>query len=110
MGKGRTMSIPTFTVVIPARLASTRLPNKPLADIGGHPMIVRVAERAHASSAQRTVVATDSQEVAQACAAHGVEAVLTRADHPSGTDGCRKRHSSGWPMTRSSSTYRATSR
>ncbi|MGX0135508.1 3-deoxy-manno-octulosonate cytidylyltransferase (CMP-KDO synthetase) [Cupriavidus metallidurans] len=86
MGKGRTMSIPTFTVVIPARLASTRLPNKPLADIGGHPMIVRVAERAHASSAQRTVVATDSQEVAQACAAHGVEAVLTRADHQSGTD------------------------
>ncbi|UBM11528.1 3-deoxy-manno-octulosonate cytidylyltransferase [Cupriavidus metallidurans] len=80
------MSIPTFTVVIPARLASTRLPNKPLADIGGHPMIVRVAERAHASSAQRTVVATDSQEVAQACAAHGVEAVLTRADHQSGTD------------------------
>lgn len=80
------MSIPAFTVVIPARLASTRLPNKPLADIGGHPMIVRVAERAHASSAQRTVVATDAPEVAAACAAHGVEAVITRADHPSGTD------------------------
>jgi 3-deoxy-manno-octulosonate cytidylyltransferase (CMP-KDO synthetase) len=80
------MTIPAFTVVIPARLASTRLPDKPLADIGGRPMIVRVAERAHASSAQRTVVATDAPAVAQACAAHGIEAVLTRADHPSGTD------------------------
>ena len=80
------MSIPAFTIVIPARLASTRLPNKPLADIGGHPMIVRVAERAHASSATRTVVATDAPEVAAACAARGVEAVITRADHPSGTD------------------------
>lgn len=80
------MSIPAFTVVIPARLASSRLPNKPLADIGGHPMIVRVAERAHASSAQRTVVATDAPEVAAACAAHGVQATLTRADHASGTD------------------------
>ena len=80
------MSIPAFTVVIPARLASSRLPNKPLADIGGHPMIVRVAERAHASSAQRTVVATDAPEVAAACAAHGVQAMLTRADHASGTD------------------------
>lgn len=80
------MTVPAFTVVIPARLASTRLPDKPLADIGGRPMIVRVAERAHASSARRTVVATDAPAVAQACAAHGIEAVLTRADHPSGTD------------------------
>ena len=80
------MTIPDFTVVIPARMASTRLPDKPLADIGGHPMIVRVAERAHASSARRTVVATDAPAVAEACAARGVEAVLTRADHPSGTD------------------------
>ncbi|WP_354687382.1 3-deoxy-manno-octulosonate cytidylyltransferase [Cupriavidus necator] len=80
------MTVPAFTVVIPARLASTRLPDKPLADIGGRPMIVRVAERAHASSAHRTVVATDAPAVAQACADHGVEAVLTRADHPSGTD------------------------
>ncbi|MGO4327357.1 3-deoxy-manno-octulosonate cytidylyltransferase [Cupriavidus sp. 2TAF22] len=80
------MSLPAFTVVIPARLASTRLPNKPLADIGGRPMIVRVAERAHASSAARTVVATDAPEVAAACAAHGIEALLTRSDHPSGTD------------------------
>lgn len=80
------MTLPAFTVVIPARLASTRLPDKPLADICGKPMIVRVAERAHASSAHRTVVATDAQAVADACAAHGIEAVLTRADHPSGTD------------------------
>lgn len=80
------MSIPAFTVVIPARLASTRLPDKPLADIGGHPMIVRVAERAHASSARRTVVATDAPAVADACRARGIEVVLTRADHPSGTD------------------------
>lgn len=80
------MSLPSFTVVIPARLASTRLPDKPLADIGGKPMIVRVAERAHASSATRTVVATEAPTVAAACAAHGIEAVLTRADHPSGTD------------------------
>ena len=80
------MSVPSFTVVIPARLASTRLPNKPLADIGGHPMIVRVAERAHASSARRTVVATDAQQVADACAPHNVEVVLTRTSHPSGTD------------------------
>ncbi|CAG9174469.1 3-deoxy-manno-octulosonate cytidylyltransferase [Cupriavidus respiraculi] len=80
------MSLPPFTVVIPARLASTRLPDKPLADIGGKPMIVRVAERAHASSATRTVVATDAPTVAAACAAHGIEAVLTRADHASGTD------------------------
>lgn len=80
------MSLPDFIVVIPARLASTRLPDKPLADIGGKPMVVRVAERAHASSARRTVVATDAAAVAQACAGHGVEAVLTRADHATGTD------------------------
>ncbi|PZP36616.1 MAG: 3-deoxy-manno-octulosonate cytidylyltransferase [Roseateles depolymerans] len=76
----------SFTVVIPARLASTRLPNKPLADIAGQPMIVRVAQRAKASSAARVVVATDAPEVLQACEAHGVQALLTRADHPSGSD------------------------
>jgi 3-deoxy-manno-octulosonate cytidylyltransferase (CMP-KDO synthetase) len=75
-----------FTVLIPARLGSTRLPDKPLADIAGKPMIVRVAERAQQSGAQRVVVATDSAAVREACAAHGVEAVLTRADHPSGSD------------------------
>lgn len=76
----------TFTVIIPARLASTRLPNKPLADLGGKPMVVRVAERARASGASRIVVATDHADIIAACAAHGVDAVMTRADHPSGTD------------------------
>lgn len=75
-----------FCVLIPARLASTRLPDKPLADIGGQPMVVRVAQRAKSSSAQRVVVAADSPLIVRACEAHGVEAVLTRADHPSGSD------------------------
>ena len=64
-------------VIIPARLASTRLPNKPLADIAGLPMIVRVAQRAALSRASQIVVATDSPEVATACDAHGVRVVLT---------------------------------
>lgn len=76
----------SFTVIIPARLASTRLPNKPLADLGGKPMIVRVAERARQSGAARIIVATDHATIAAACAAHGIEACMTRADHPSGTD------------------------
>lgn len=75
-----------FCVLIPARLASTRLPDKPLADIGGQPMVVRVAQRASASSAQRVVVAADSPLIVQACQAHGIEAILTRADHASGSD------------------------
>jgi 3-deoxy-manno-octulosonate cytidylyltransferase (CMP-KDO synthetase) len=73
-------------ILIPARLAATRLPGKPLADIHGRPMIVHVAERAAASGLGRTVVATDSQEVLDAVRAHGFEAVMTRADHPSGSD------------------------
>ena len=77
---------PPFTVLIPARLASTRLPNKPLADLGGAPMVVRVAQRARLSRAARCVVAADSESIVKACCAHGVEAVLTRADHPSGSD------------------------
>ncbi len=76
----------TFTVIIPARLASTRLPNKPLADLGGKPMVVRVAERARASGAARIVVATDHPDILAACAAHGIDARITRRDHPSGTD------------------------
>jgi len=76
----------SFSVIIPARLASTRLPNKPLADLGGKPMVVRVAERARASGASRIIVATDHAGIAAACAEHGVEACMTRADHPSGTD------------------------
>jgi len=75
-----------FTVLIPARLASTRLPNKPLADLGGAPMVVRVAQRALQSGATRSVVATDSPDIVTACTKHGIEAVLTRADHPSGSD------------------------
>jgi len=75
-----------FTVLIPARLASTRLPDKPLADIAGVPMVVRVAQRAEQSSAAQVVVATDSERIADACSRHGVRAVLTRADHPSGSD------------------------
>ncbi|MBH1965507.1 MAG: 3-deoxy-manno-octulosonate cytidylyltransferase [Comamonadaceae bacterium] len=76
----------SFTVIIPARLASTRLPNKPLADIGGKPMIVRVAERAEQSGAAQVVVAADAQEIVNACTAHGVRAIPTRHDHPSGSD------------------------
>lgn len=75
-----------FTVLIPARLASTRLPNKPLADIGGVPMVVRVAQRAQQSSALRTVVAADSAAIAEKCADFGIAAVLTQLDHPSGSD------------------------
>jgi 3-deoxy-manno-octulosonate cytidylyltransferase (CMP-KDO synthetase) len=76
----------SFVVIIPARMASTRLPNKPLADLGGKPMVVRVAERAQQSGASRIIVATDHADIAAACAAHGVEACMTRSDHPSGTD------------------------
>ena len=76
----------SFTVLIPARLASTRLPDKPLADIGGLPMVVRVAQRACASGAARVVVAADDRRIVDACTAHGVEALLTRTDHPSGSD------------------------
>ncbi|MEO7160770.1 MAG: 3-deoxy-manno-octulosonate cytidylyltransferase [Polaromonas sp.] len=76
----------SFSILIPARLASTRLPNKPLADIHGAPMVVRVAQRALQSSALRTVVAADSAEIIEKCTAFGIQAVLTRADHPSGSD------------------------
>jgi 3-deoxy-manno-octulosonate cytidylyltransferase (CMP-KDO synthetase) len=76
-----------FTVLIPARLASTRLPRKPLADISGKPMVVRVAERvAGLAGARAVVVACDDTEIAEACASHGVRALLTRVDHASGSD------------------------
>ncbi len=75
-----------FTALIPARLASSRLPNKPLALIGNLPMVVHVARRATESGAKRVAVATDSQEIAQVVRAHGIEAIMTRADHASGTD------------------------
>ena len=76
----------SFTVLVPARYASTRLPGKPLADIGGKPMVVRVAERALASGAARVAVATDDERVRAAVVAHGFAACMTRADHPTGTD------------------------
>lgn len=75
-----------FTVLIPARLASTRLPDKPLADIAGLPMVVRVARQAQLSSARMCVVAADDVRIVEACKAHGVESILTRNDHPSGSD------------------------
>ena len=75
-----------FTVIVPARLSSTRLPRKPLADIHGLPMVVRVAQRAALSNASQVVVAADSIEIVQACQAHGVRAMLTQMDHPSGSD------------------------
>ena len=75
-----------FTVLIPARLASSRLPDKPLADIAGLPMVVRVAQAARRSGATRVVVAGDHPRIIDACRAHGIEAVLTRADHLSGSD------------------------
>ncbi len=73
-------------VLIPARMASTRLPGKPLADIAGQPMIVHVAERARESGLGRVVVATDSVEVADAVRRAGFEAAMTRSDHQSGSD------------------------
>lgn len=76
----------SFTVLIPARLASSRLPDKPLADIGGLPMVVRVAQRAAQSQASQVVVAADSPSIVQACEKHGVKAVLTRTDHATGSD------------------------
>ena len=75
-----------FRIVIPARHASTRLPGKPLADICGKPMIVRVLERVRAAAAVEVCVATDHEGVRDAVLAAGGEVVMTRADHPSGTD------------------------
>lgn len=73
-------------ILIPARMSSTRLPGKPLADIAGKPMIVHVAERANKANLGRVVVATDHEDVANAVKAHGMEAVMTRPDHQSGSD------------------------
>lgn len=76
----------SFSVLIPARLASTRLPRKPLADIAGLPMVVRVARQAALSAATQVVVAADDAEIVTACRAHGIEAILTRHDHVNGSD------------------------
>ena len=78
----------TYTVLVPARLSSSRLPNKPLADLAGVPMVVRVAQRAARSRAARVVVAGDHDSIVQACQQHGVDAVLTRDDHVSGSNVC----------------------
>ena len=75
-----------FTVVIPARYASSRFPGKALADIAGKPMVVRVAERAAQSGARAVYVATDDARIESAVRAHGIESITTRADHPTGTD------------------------
>jgi 3-deoxy-manno-octulosonate cytidylyltransferase (CMP-KDO synthetase) len=78
---------PNLTLVlIPARLASTRLPNKPLLDIAGLPMIVHVLRRAEEAAIGRVAVATDSREIAEVVKTHGGEAVMTRPDHQSGSD------------------------
>ena len=76
----------SFTVLIPARYASTRLPGKPLLDIAGKPLVVRVAERARASGADRIVIATDDERIRAAAEQHGFDAILTGANHATGTD------------------------
>jgi 3-deoxy-manno-octulosonate cytidylyltransferase (CMP-KDO synthetase) len=86
-GPDRTlMTDPRILVLIPARMAATRLPGKPLLDIGGLPMIVHVLRRAAAAGVGRVAVATDTPEIAAVVTTHGFEAVMTRADHPSGSD------------------------
>jgi 3-deoxy-manno-octulosonate cytidylyltransferase (CMP-KDO synthetase) len=80
------MTLNHTLVLIPSRLAATRLPGKPLKDIAGLPMIVQVLRRAEAARIGRVAVATDTAEIAAAVTAHGGEAVMTRADHPSGSD------------------------
>ncbi len=76
----------TFKVVIPARYASTRLPGKPLLDIAGKPMVIRVAEQAAKSGASEIVIATDFEKISHVAAQHDITAVMTRIDHASGTD------------------------
>ncbi|MDU6670699.1 MAG: 3-deoxy-manno-octulosonate cytidylyltransferase [Bradyrhizobium sp.] len=80
------MTQPKILVLIPARMASTRLPGKPLLDIAGLPMIVQVLRRAQEANIGRVAVATDTKEIADAVIDHGGEAVMTRPDHPSGSD------------------------
>ena len=80
------MSAAGFIAIVPARLASTRLPDKPLADICGKPMVVHVAERARQSGASAVIVATDHEDIARVVEASGFSAMMTREDHASGTD------------------------
>lgn len=91
-------SAPEFYVVIPARYASTRLPGKPLLDIAGKPMVVWVAERAKQSGAKQIIVATDDVRILEALIPHGYQAMMTRADHVSGTDRIAEvALKQGWP-------------
>ncbi|MDR0769728.1 MAG: 3-deoxy-manno-octulosonate cytidylyltransferase [Burkholderiales bacterium] len=76
----------SFTIIIPARFASTRLPGKPLADLGGAPLVVRVAQQAARVRNVRVVVATDDARIAETVRSAGIETLMTRADHPTGTD------------------------
>ncbi len=76
----------TYTVIVPARYASTRLPGKPLLDLGGKPMIQHVWERAVEAGADRVVIATDDERIVEVAQGFSAEVMLTRADHPSGTD------------------------
>ncbi len=80
------MALTSTLILIPARMAASRLPGKPLKDIAGLPMIIHVLRSAQAAGLGRAVVATDTLEIASAVEAHGGEAVMTRADHPSGSD------------------------
>lgn len=80
------MPAPSTLVLIPARMAASRLPGKPLLDIGGAPMIVHVLRRAIEADVGPVAVATDTEEIRQAVEAHGGRAIMTRADHPSGSD------------------------
>ena len=79
------MNATPFSIIIPARLSSSRLPNKALADIHGKPMVVRVAERAQQSNASRIIVATDHADIQAACAAHNITSMLTSSAHQSGS-------------------------
>ncbi|WP_334120106.1 3-deoxy-manno-octulosonate cytidylyltransferase [Limnobacter sp.] len=86
-----------FKAVIPARHASMRLPGKPLLDIAGKPMVVRVAEQAMQSGADEVLVATDHADIEAACKAHGLQVLMTRGDWPTGTDRIAEVvHQKGW--------------
>lgn len=90
-----------FVAVIPARHASSRLPGKPLADIAGKPMVVHVADRAREAGAEQVIVATDDARIRDAARSHGYDALMTRADHASGTDRIAEvAASQGWPDDR----------
>lgn len=80
------MKMNKFTIIIPARMQSGRLPNKMILDLDGLPLIVRTAKQAHKSSAASVIVATDHDSILAICKEHGIDAVMTRNDHHSGTD------------------------